>query len=350
MSKTFTIILGIASLLGISTKTAGQGAHLIGFILGGIIAGIAFGIFFDWIWAKTKSKFVKIILVIFSIIFVGGKLGNLLSFVNKISLENSYSKNFQSQPNKASSYLNAIFSSLEPSFKEAKKINLRQALDKAEKQLNKENITTLTYFEELETLQDLQQKIGPWINDFDKKDVERFYNFFDNIFLTLKTAYKDSYDKDSSELLKQICVSELANNSMRSLAHSAEQVEILKKLMELGVEKFITYAMDKYPTPEERKRFIKTLSNNNTLNYLQKLVNTKLFIPIAEELIKEIAQMLQSADKTEINFDLKKYMETKFTRLKDSPEGQKEIIQDIQELKEKLSLLIDAAVMEAYFK
>jgi len=342
MSKVFVTIFSLSSVLGGFAKSTLRGPELITFVLGYALTGILFGILFGWIWTKTKSKFIKTIIVILSVIFVGKDLGNVQSLIKKTSFKHAYAKSLRAKENEALSFFNGIFLDLKSSFQEAKKINLRVELDKIEKRLNEEDASALTYFKELEILMGLQEKIGGWINDFNKKDVERLYNLLGHTFSILKTA-----SKESPELVEQINIMELLSNSMKDLTRSKEHLEILKKLIELGAKKFITYATKQYSTPERRKQFKKAFAFKNSMEIvLTKLVNTEIFSLMAEEIIQELAKGLQFVDKKTLNFDLDEYMKTKFTQLKETPEGQKQIIKDIMKLKKKFTLLAEAAIKE----
>jgi len=345
MPKIFPIVFGISNLLLGLTKATGSGPYLISFLLGWIIAGVLFGLIFGWIWTKIKNKFVRTVLVIFCILLVGQKLEKVQSFTKKACFKSACSKKLRSKQNEAYAFLNAIFLDLRSSFQDAKKVDLKQAIDGVGERLNKEDATTLTYFEELEKLAELQQKVDVWINDFDKKDVEAFYNLLEHIILTLKTEYKDS-----PELLEDIRAMELANNFYKDFVYSKENLEILKEFMDLGVEKFFKQAMEKYSTPEGKKRLLKALSySKSTVSLLENMVNTPLFVLFAEDVLKGIMQILQFADKKELGFDLEKYMEIKFTPLKESLEGQRKIIEDIEELLHKCELLLQAAIEEFCF-
>jgi len=345
MPKTFAIIFGIADFLGGCITTTEKGGDLIAYSLGRAMVGILFGILFGWIWTKTKNKFIKTALVILSVTYASQNLSDIQSFMEKASFKHACAKKLRSKQKEASLFFSGLLLDFKSSFQEAKKVNLREVLNEIEERLNKEDATALTYFEELGKLFNIQEKISAWINDFDKNDVETLYAFLDHIFSVLKAECEETH-----EVLEEIRALELASNIMRDLNYSKEKLELFKKLMELGVKKFITHITKNYSTPEGKKQLTKSFTCKKPIEkILTKLVNTKLFIPIAEELIKEITQALQFADKTKLGFDLETYMKNTFASLKDTPEGQRKIIKDIKKLKDKCSLLAEAAIKEFCF-
>ena len=340
MTKTFIITLGITHILGGFAETTRQGPLLISFLLGTAIAGILIGTFFSWIWTKTKNKSVKTMLIILFIILVGQDLVKIQSFIEKATFEGTCSKHLRSK-NEASLFLRTIFSEFESSLQRVKKLDLKQTLDRIKEQLNKEDATLLTYFEELAKLVDFQEKTNLWINVFEKKDVETLKNLLNHILLTLKTGCKDD-----SEALENIRMMELISNFYMNCAYDKEKLEIIKEMTELGTEKFLKQLMDKNSAPEAKKRLSKALSHKAFIKSLENLIGSPLFGLLTEGIIKELAEILQFA---ELEFDLENYMKTKFHTLKDSPEGQRQIIKDIQKLKEKLSLLVEVAIKKACF-